>query len=99
MIVSVDGFTGFNDAIGAVFLQVEIQRCIVHQIRYTTKFVNYKDLKTFEKDLKAIYQAPTEDTALGTLVELEEKWGKKYPSSVNSWINNRSQLSNYLNYP
>jgi len=57
MIVSVDGLTGFGEAIGAVFPKAEIQRCIVHQIRYTAKFVNYKDLKPFVKDLKAIYQA------------------------------------------
>ena len=99
MIVSVDGLTGFGDAIGAVFPQAEIQRCIVHQIRYTTKFVNYKDLKPFVKDLKAIYQAPTEDAALEALDELDNKWGKKYPSSVSSWRNNWPQLSTYLKYP
>ena len=89
MIVSVDGLTGFGEAIGAVFPKAEIQRCIVHQIRYTAKFVNYKDL-TFVRDLKAIYQAPSENSALSGLDELEEKWGKKYPSSVSSWRNNWS---------
>ena len=84
MIVSVDGLTGFGDAISAVFPQAEIQRCIVHQIRNTTKFVNYKDLKPFVKDLKTIYQAPTEESALEALDVLDEKWGKKYPSSVSS---------------
>ena len=99
MIVSVDGLTGFGEAIGAVFPKAEIQRCIVHQIRYTAKFVNYKDLKPFVKDLKAIYQAPSEDSALSGLDELEEKWGKKYPSSVSSWRNNWPQLSTFLKYP
>lgn len=99
MIVSVDGLTGFGEAIGAVFPKAEIQRCIVHQIRYTAKFVNYKDLKPFVKDLKAIYQAPSEDSALSGLEELEEKWGKKYPSSVSSWRNNWPQLSTFLKYP
>ena len=99
MIVSVDGLTGFGDAINAVFPKTEIQRCIVHQIRYTTKFVNYKDLKPFVKDLKAIYQAPTEDAALEALSDLEETWGKKYPSSVSSWRNNWPQLSTYFKYP
>ena len=98
MIVSVDGLIGFGEAIGAVFPKAEIQRCIVHQIRYTAKFVNYKDLKPFVKDLKAIYQAPSEDSALSGLDELEEKWGKKYPSSVSSWRNNWSQLSTFLKY-
>lgn len=99
MIVSVDGLTGFVDAIGAVFPQAEIQRCIVHQVRYTTKFVNYKDLKPFVKDLKAIYQAPSEEMALEALDSLDETWGKKYPASVASWRNNWPQLSTYFKYP
>lgn len=99
MIVSVDGLTGFADAIGAVFPKAEIQRCIVHQVRYTTKFVNYKDMKAFVKDLKTVYQAQTEEIALANLDELEEKWGKKYPSSVSSWRNNWAQLSTYFKYP
>lgn len=99
MIVSVDGLTGFGDAIGAVFPKAEIQRCIVHQIRYSTKFVNYKDLKPFVKDLKEIYQAATEELALENLDGLEEKWGRKYPSSVASWRNNWPQLSTYFKYP
>ena len=99
MIVSVDGLTGFGDAINAVFPKAEIQRCIVHQVRYTTKFVNYKDMKPFVKDLKEVYQAPTEELALENLEALEETWGKKYPSSVASWRNNWPQLSTYFKYP
>lgn len=99
MIVSVDGLTGFVDAIGAVFPQAEVQRCIVHQVRYTTKFVNYKDLKPFVKDLKAIYQAPSEEMALEALDTLEETWGKKYSASVASWRNNWPQLSTFFKYP
>lgn len=99
MIVSVDGLTGFVDAIGAVFPQAEVQRCIVHQVRYTTKFVNYKDLKPFVKDLKAIYQAPSEEMALEALDALEETWGKKYGASVASWRNNWPQLSTFFKYP
>ena len=99
MIVSVDGLTGFGDAINAVFPKAEIQRCIVHQVRYSTKFVNYKDLKPFVKDLKAVYQAATEEQALENLDEFEETWGKKYPSSVASWRNNWAQLSTYFKYP
>ena len=99
MIVSVDGLTGFVDAIGAVFPKAEIQRCIVHQVRYTTKFVNYKDIKPFMKDLKAVYQAPTEEIALENLDILEANWGKKYPSSIASWRNNWPQLSTYFKYP
>jgi transposase-like protein len=99
MIVSVDGLTGFVDAIGAVYPKAEVQRCIVHQVRYTTKFVNYKDRKSFMKDLKAVYQAPTEQIALENLDTLEENWGKKYPSSIASWRNNWTQLSTYFKYP
>lgn len=99
MIVSVDGLTGFGDAIHAVFPQAEIQRCIVHQIRYSTKFISYKDLKPFMEDLKLVYKADTEDLALTALEDLEEKWGKKYPASIGSWRNNWTQLSTYFKYP
>ena len=99
MIVSVDGLTGFGDAIHAVYPQAEIQRCIVHQIRYCTKFISYKDLRAFMKDLKKVYKADTEDLALSAMDELEEKWGKKYPSSIGSWRNNWDQLSTYFRYP
>jgi transposase-like protein len=99
MIVSVDGLSGFGDAIHAVFPKTEIQRCIVHQIRYSTKFISYKDIKVFMKDLKEVYQAPTEDIALQALDILEEKWGTKYPSSIASWRNNWPTLSTYFKYP
>ena len=99
MIVSVDGLTGFGDAIHAVFPQAEIQRCIVHQIRYTTKFISYKDIKPFMVDLNKVYKADTEDLALEALDELETNWGKKYPSSIDSWRRNWHQLSTYFKYP
>ncbi|WP_196592231.1 transposase, partial [Pectinatus frisingensis] len=69
----------FADAIGAVYPEAEVQRCIVHQIRYTTKFIYYKDMKPFVQDLKAIYQAPTLEQAEVALDALEEKWNNKYP--------------------
>lgn len=99
MIVSVDGLTGFGDAIHAVFPQTEIQRCIVHQIRYSTKFISYKDIKPFMADLKCVYQATTEEIALQELDSLENKWGGKYPNSIASWRNNWPQLSTYFKYP
>lgn len=99
MIVSVDGLSGFSDAIHAVFPLAEIQRCIVHQIRYSTKFISYKDKKAFMADLKRVYKADTEDLALIALDELEEAWGKKYPASISSWRNNWAQLSTYFKYP
>lgn len=99
MIVSVDGLTGFVDAINAVFPRAEIQRCIVHQIRYSTKFISYKDIKPFMKELKQVYQAPTEEAALEALDSLEGNWGAKYPSTIASWRNNWPQLSAYFKYP
>lgn len=99
MIVPVDVLTGFGDAIHAVFPQTEIQRCIVHQIRYSTKFISYKDIKLFMADLKHVYQATTEDIALQELDCLENKWGGKYPNSIASWRNNWPQLATYFKYP
>ena len=98
-IISVDGLTGFADAISAVYPKAEIQRCIVHQIRYTTKFVSYKDLKAFIRDLKGVYQASTLEQAEEGLDVLEKNWGEKYPSSVASWRNNWPQISTYFKYP
>ena len=99
LIVSVDGLTGFGDAIHAVYPQTEFQRCIIHQIRYSTKFISYKDIKPFMADLKEVYQASTEEIALQKLDSLEEKWGNKYPSSIASWRNNWLQISTYFKYP
>lgn len=99
LIVSVDGLSGFGDAIHAVYPNTEIQRCIVHQIRYSTRFISYKDIKEFMKDLKLVYQATTEDIALQQLDALEDKWGKKYPSTIGSWRNNWTDLSTYFKYP
>lgn len=99
LIVSVDGLTGFSDAINAVFPKAEVQRCIIHQIRYSTRFVAYKDIKSFMADLKLVYQAPTEDIALQQLDALDEKWGKKYSSTISSWRNNWAELATYFKYP
>jgi putative transposase len=99
LISSVDGLTGFSEAIRAVFPQTEIQRCIVHQIRNSTKYVSYKDLKAFVADLKEIYQAATEEKALEALLQLEEKWAAKYPHAIKSWKNNWAELSTFFKYP
>lgn len=98
MIVSVDGLTDFGDAIHAVFSQSKIQRCIVHQILYSMKFISYKDLKPFMFGLKSVYKADTEDLLFAALDELEENWGKKYPVSITFWCNNWPQLSTYFKY-
>lgn len=99
LIVSTDNLPGFTQAIEAVYPRAEIQKCIIHQIRNSTKYVSYKDIKELMKDLKAVYKAPSEDLALTNLGIFEEKWGKKYPMCVSSWKNNWAELSTYFKYP
>lgn len=97
-IACVDGLSGFEDAIHAVFPHTEVQRCIVHQIRHSTKYVTQKDRKVFTTDLKAIYQAPTREAAETALLHLGEKWGQKYALAVRSWENNWEALATMFAY-
>ncbi|WP_431862827.1 IS256 family transposase [Peptoniphilus senegalensis] len=99
LIFSTDNLPGFSQAIEAVYPKAEIQKCIIHQIRNSTKYVSYKDIKELMKDLKAVYKAPSEELALTNLGIFEEKWGKKYPMCVSSWKNNWAELSTYFKYP
>ena len=99
LIASIDGLAGFSDAIKAVFPETEVQRCIIHQIRNSTKYLSYKDRKEFCNDLKRVYQATTETEALGELYILEDKWGCQYLISVKSWRNNWDEISAFLKYP
>ena len=99
LIVCVDGLTGFPDAIEAVYPKAEIQKCIIHQIRNTTRFVSYKDIKPLMADLKRVYAAVDEPAALAELERFEELWGKKYPKTVQSWRVNWAGLSTYFKYP
>lgn len=99
LIACVDGLTGFNNAIEAVFPQTEIQQCVIHQIRNSTKFVSYKDLKALMADLKKVYAAVDEPTALYQLDSFDEKWGGKYPKIALSWRANWATLSTYFKYP
>lgn len=99
LIASVDGLTGFVDAINTAFPKTEVQRCIIHQIRSSCRYVSYKDIKQFTADLKPVYKAPTEEIALAALDEFEEKWGKKYPLGVKSWRVNWNELSTMFKYP
>lgn len=99
LIFSVDGLTGLKEAIETAYPNSEIQRCIIHQLRNTFKFVNYTDLKEFARDFKEVYKAVNEDVALDKLGELEEKWGKKYPYAIRSWENNWDILSPFFKYP
>ena len=95
----VDGLTGFREAIEAVYPKAGIQRCIIHQIRYSTRFVSYKDIKALMADLKLVYTAVTEDEALNNLIRFKEKWSKSYPSCVKTWEDNWDILSTFFAYP
>jgi transposase-like protein len=99
LIASVDGLSGFSEAIEAVFPETEVQRCIVHQIRNCTRFVPYKNRKEFCRDMKEIYNAPSEEAGLEALDRFEEKWGKRYPYAVSSWRRNWSELATFFKYP
>lgn len=99
LIACVDGLTGFASAIEAVFPHTEIQQCILHQIRNTTRFVSYKDIKMLMADLKKVYAAIDEQTALYELDAFDEKWGSKYPKIAVSWRTNWANLSTYFKYP
>jgi transposase-like protein len=98
-IASVDGLTGFKDAIQAVFPKTLVQRCIIHQVRNSLRYVSYKDRKAFVRDLKNIYQSPNRETADANLAKLGEQWGHKYASAVRSWENNWEELATFLDFP
>lgn len=99
LIACVDGLNGFNYAIKAIYPRTEIQRCIIHQIRNSSKYISYKDLKKFNADLKLVYTAVTEDAALAELDRFEEKWGDKYLIAIRSWRSNWEELSTFFKYP
>ncbi|MBI9030769.1 IS256 family transposase [bacterium] len=99
LITCVDGLTGFSEAISSAFSNTEIQRCIIHQIRNTTKYVSYKDVRELMIDLKKVYKANTEEIALLELDNFEGKWKKKYPEIAISWRAHWADLSTYFKYP
>lgn len=98
-IACTDHLTGFSNAINAVFPQTDIQNCIIHQLRNSSKYVSYKDLKQLMADLKAVYAASDEQAALSALDAFEEAWGKKYPRIAASWRENWANLSTYFKFP
>jgi len=98
-IACVDGLNGFTEAIHAVFPKTIIQRCIIHQIRSSLKYVASKDQKPFISDLKAIYKAATREEAELNLLKLGETWGHQYAIAVRSWENNWSELAAFFDYP
>ena len=99
LIACVDGLNGFPQAIEAVYPKTEIQQCIIHQIRNTTNYVSYKDLKKLMADLKMVYAEPDEAAALEELESFGEKWNSKYPKIYKSWSERWATLSTYFKYP
>ena len=98
-IARTDNLTGLSNAIEAVFPKAEIQNRIIHQLRNSTKYVSYKDIKALVADLKAVYAAVDEPAALDALGAFAEKWDKKYPKIAQPWRDNWANLSTYFKYP
>lgn len=98
LIACIDNLNGFSEAIQSIFPKVEVQSCIVHQVRNSLKYVASKDQKPFLTDLKEVYRATTKEMAEQHLDVLDKKWGKKYPLVINSWRNNWHKLSTYFKY-
>ena len=99
LIACTDNLRGFDSAINAVFPKTEIQSCVIHQLRNSGRYVSYKDIKELMKDLKAVYTAPDEASALEALDAFGEKWDKKYAYITKSWRENWANLSTYFKYP
>jgi putative transposase len=99
LIACIDNLKGFAEAISTVFVQTEVQSCIVHQIRNSLKYVASKDQKIFMADLKPVYQAVNKTEAEEKLEALSEKWNKKYPVVIDSWKRNWEKLTTYFKYP
>lgn len=98
LIACTDNLKGFKEAILSIYPKTEVQLCVVHQIRNSLKYVASKDQRKFVNDLKLVYRAVSKDKAETELLNLEQKWGKKYPVVIRSWKNNWEQLSEYFKY-
>lgn len=98
LIACIDGLKGFPEAISTAFPRTEVQLCVVHQIRNSLKHVASKNQKEFMVDLKTVYQASSKETAEYSMLQLEEKWGKKYPIVIKSWQQNWDNLTTYFKY-
>ena len=98
LILCADGLTGLKEAISAIYPNTEYQRCIVHQIRNSLKYVPYTDKKELANDLKMVYTATNEELGYSNLLELDEKWKSKYPGAIQSWIDNWEVLSVFYKF-
>lgn len=99
LIACIDNLKGFADAIESVFPQTEVQLCVIHQIRNSTKYVVSKDMKAVMASMKKVYTATTKEQAEAALELMEKEWKAKYPSMIKSWFANWERLSNYFKYP
>ncbi|ODM24797.1 transposase [Clostridium sp. Bc-iso-3] len=99
LIFCVDGLTGIKEAINAAYPKAEVQRCIIHQLRNSFKYVPFKDIKAFSNDFKEVYRAINEEVALEKFCELKSKWGKEYPYAIRSWENNWDVISPFFKFP
>ena len=93
LVICADGLTGIKEAVNAAFPQTELQRCIVHQVRNTLKYVGEKNKKELANDLKMIYHAPSEEAAREALDRVTEKWEGDYPNAMKSWYKNWDVIS------
>ena len=98
LILCSDGLTGIKEAISTAYPKTEYQRCIVHQIRNSLKYVKHESKKELARDLRRVYTSSTAEQGYEILQELEEKWGKKYPNAIRSWQDNWDSLSTFFQY-
>ncbi|NGX45351.1 MAG: hypothetical protein K940chlam2_00500 [Chlamydiae bacterium] len=98
-IACMDGLKGLPEALKSVFPETEVQLCVIHMIRNSLKYIPHKYLKEFVKELKDIYQAPTEAKGESAVLALEEKWSAKYTLAVRPWIAHRDNLKTFFKFP
>lgn len=98
-IACIDNLQGFADAVEALFPQTEVQLCVIHQVRNSRKYLAWKDVKPFVRDLQQVYKATTKESAERYLDQLQTNWHGKYPKVIESWRRHWDRLSNYFKYP
>lgn len=99
LIFTVDNLRGISEAIEAVYPRAEVQKCIVHQIRNSLRYVSWKERKSMAKDLRKIYEAATEQDGATALDEFAEKWDKRYPHISASWRSNWDEIVTFFKFP
>ena len=99
LITATDNLNGFTETISTVFPQATTQICVVHQIRNASKYVVWKDKKTFTNDMKEIYTSPTKEAAKLALDDFAKKWNDKYSYAIKSWYDNWGNLTAFFDFP